>query len=184
MSTPSSLGSLGLDLFTVFGFWAQTAERWCDTYGAGTARGAEDQAQLHASEVGGTLRVCRVVLGDLWPVDKYTAYVDITDVRNLERDNLELDMADSTLGTDPYYTVFGMAVPEGYMPGTPEIWLEGERYGDIVPISSPGAAEDVARSRLREARPGYDLLVCTVLAGQYTGSDAYATFCNPDIRAA
>lgn len=170
--------------FTVFGYWAETSERWCDTYRAATARGAEDQAQLHASEVGGTLRVCRVVAGDLWPVDKYTAYLDVNDIRNMERDNLVADMPDFTRGTDPDYTVLGLAVPEGLKPGDPAILTHGERYGDIVAISSPLAAEDVARDRLRSNQPGSDLLVCTVLAGRYTGADAYAVFCGPDVKAA
>lgn len=170
--------------FTVFGYWAETLERWCDTYTSATARGAEDQAQLHASEVGGTLRVARVVIGNVWPADKYTAYLDPNDLRNLERDNLEPDMPDFTKDSDPYWTVFGLAVPKGFLPNSPEIALRGERYGDIVSISSPGAAEDVARDRLQEANPGSHLLVCTVLAGQFTGADAYAVFCNPDVKAA
>lgn len=170
--------------FTVFGYWAETLERWCDTYTSATARGAEDQAQMHASEVGGTLRVARVVIGDVFPADKYTAYLDPADPRNYDLPSLEPDMPDFTQGTDPYWTVFGLAVPEGIMPGSPEIAVRGERYGDIVSISSAGAAEDVARDRLITSKSGSELLVCTVLAGQFTGADAYAAFCNPDVQPA
>lgn len=168
--------------FTVFGYWAETSERWCDTFQAISARSAEDQAQLEAADLHGTLRVCRVAEGDLKAADKYTAYLDQNDPRNEDRDDLEPDMADVTLGTDPYWTVLGLAVPEGCQPGDPDIGTRGERYGDIVSASSAGAAEDVARDRLHD-RHG-TLLVCAVVPGQVRGADAYATFADPDVRAA
>lgn len=181
MTSPSSAGSLGLCPFTVFGYWGETAERWCQTYQVTGARQAEDLAQLDAADAFGTLRVCRVAAGDLWPADKYTAYVDPADPRNTWRDGLEMDTPDYTRGTDPDWTVFGLAVPEGTDPRDPRVARQGERYGDIVAAASPGAAEDVARDRLRD-RHG-TLLVCTVLPGRVTPADTYATFCDPDIRA-
>lgn len=167
---------------TVFGYWAETGERWYDTYRSATARGAEDQAQLHASETGGTLRVCAVAEGDLYAADTYTAYLDTADPRNLDREDLEADTPDFTRGTDPYWTVFGLAVPEGCRPGDDRVATAGERYGDVVSASSAGAAEDVARNRLHD-RHG-DLLVCAVLPGRVSRADTYATFCDPDVRKA
>lgn len=174
--------SLSLRPFTVFGYWVQTSERWCDTFQAAGPRNAEDQAQMGAADLGGTLRVCRVAEGDLAAADKYTAYLDPADPRNEGRDDLEPDMPDSTLGLDPYWTVFGLAVPEGCLPGSPEILLRGERYGDVVSAPSAGAAEDVARDRLHD-RHG-NLLVCAVVPGRVVAADAYATFADPDVRAA
>jgi hypothetical protein len=174
--------SLDLRPFTVFGYWSETLERWCDTFQATSPRNAEDQAQLAAADAGGTLRVCRVADGDLAAADTYTAFLDPADPRNEDRDDLEPDMADATLGMDPYWTVFGLAVPEGCEPASPGIAAQGERYGDIVSASSPGAAEDVARDRLHDRHGA--LLVCAVVPGQVHGADAYAIFCDPDVRAA
>ena len=174
--------SPGLRPFTVFGYWAETSERWCDTFQATTARNAEDQAQLEAADAGGTLRVARVAEGDLAAADKYTAYLDPADPRNETRDDLEPDMPDFTLGMDPYWTVLGLAVPGDIRPGDSRVAAQGERYGDIVSAPSPGAAEDVARDRLHD-RHG-QLLVCAVVTGQVHPADGYATFADPDIRAA
>jgi hypothetical protein len=162
--------------YTVIGFWLQTRERFADFYDATTPRLAEGLAQLHARDVNGTLLVAHVVDGHVQTADRYTLYLDPADERNLDAEGLEMDFP----GTgDPDWTVLGIAVT----PGTPDsdIWRRGERYGDIIAATSPGAAEDVARDRLREK--GGELLVCAVLAGRVQPADNYATFADPDVQA-
>jgi len=163
--------------WTVFGFWAETRERFGEFYQATSARAAEDLAQLDALEKGGTLLVCRVVAGEVPAADRYTAFVDSADPRNDERDDLEPDVPDLTAG-DPEWTVFGIAVPRGVKGA--DIAVTGERYGDVVNATSALAAEDVARSRL--AGKHGELLVCTVLTGRVTAADTYASFVNPGTR--
>jgi hypothetical protein len=167
-----------METWTVYGFWAETRERFGEFYRATSARAAEDMAQMTALEKGGTLLVCRVVAGEVPSADRYTAFVDPQDPRNEECDDLEPDVPDVTAG-DPEWTVFGIAVPAG---GRPVPVERGERYGDVVNAASPLAAEDVARSRLAD-RDG-ELLVCAVLAGRVAAVDTYATFADPDVTAA
>lgn len=165
--------------YSVYGCWPDTRERFAEVYQAWSPRGAEDQAQADAQEKGGTLWVCRVVAGEVRPADRYTAFVDPADPRNLDIADLESDMPGFD-GGDPDWTVFGIAVPAG----TPDdlVGRMGERYGDVIAATSAGAAEDVARSRLKDQ--GGDLWVCTVLAGQVTAADTYAAFVDPDVRVA
>lgn len=164
--------------YSVYGCW-DDRERFAEVYQATSPRAAEDMAQMDAREKGGTLWVARVVAGEVAPADRYTAFVDPLDDRNQDAEGLEPDMPE-LLGADPDWTVFGIAVPRG----TPddEVWRTGERYGDIIAATSAGAAEDVARSRL--ADKGGELWVCTVLAGAVPAADAYASFADPDVRAA
>jgi len=163
--------------YSVYGCWAETCERFAEVYQATSPRAAEDQAQADAEEKGGTLWVCRVVLGEIAPADGYTAFVDPDDPRNLDAEGLIPDMP--ALEGDPDWTVFGIAVPRGTPDGL--VWRTGERYGDVLAATSAGAAEDVARSRLAD-KDG-DLWVCTVLAGQVAAADTYAVFVDPDVRA-
>ena len=168
-----------MQAYTVFGFWAETRERYGQWFTATSPRAAEDMAQMTALEKGGTLLVCRVVAGEIPSADRYTAFVDPQDPRNDECDDLEPDVPDVT-AVDPEWTVFGIAVPAGGRPVV--IARQGERYGDVVNATSPLAAEDVARSRLADR--GGELMVCTVLAGRVAAADTYASFVNPDVQAA
>ena len=172
---------MALQPFSVYGYWAGTRERFAGAYEALSARAAEDMAQAEADarEKGGTLLVCRVVAGRIEPADTYTAFVDPRDPRNAEAEGLVPDVPDIAAG-DPEWTVFGLAVPRGMRDR--DAGRRGERYGDLVSATSAGAAEDVARSRI--ADKGGELLVCTVLAGRVTAADNYATFADPDVRAA
>jgi hypothetical protein len=167
-----------LQPYSVYGCW-DDRERFAEVYQATSPRAAEDQAQLDASEKGGDLWVCRVVRGDVPTADRYTAFVDPSDDRNLDRDDLEPDVPDLEAGV-PYWTVFGIAVPPRV--ADRQLGWTGERYGDTVAATSAGAAEDVARARLADR--GGDLWVCAVLAGRVTAADTYATFIDPDVRAA
>lgn len=162
-------------MFTVYGYWAETLERFGGFYEATSPRAAEDMAQMDAREKGGTLWVCRVVAGEVHAVDLYTAFVDPQDSRNDDADDLEPDVPGVT---DDEYTVFGLALPPGLSGSTPG-WM-AERYGDVISATSAGAAEDVARSRL--ADKGGELRVCAVLAGRVAAVDTYATFADPDVR--
>lgn len=166
-----------LDPFSVYGCWALTRERYAEVYRATSPRAAEDMAQMDAADKGGTLWVCRVVPGEVAPVDLYTAFVDPADPRNADYDGLVPDVADIPDG-DPEWTVFGIAVP----PGTPDgpVGWTGERYGDVISATSAGAAEDVARDRLKDM--GGELWVCTVLPGRVAAADTYATFVDPDAQ--
>lgn len=163
--------------YTVIGCWAQTRERYASTYGALTARSAETLAQIDAAEKGGTLWVCRIVPGEVEIADTYTAFVDPDDPRNADAEGLEADLPGFG---DPDWTVFGIAVP----PGTPDrdVARIGERYGDTVAAISAGAAEDVARDRLKDQ--GGVLMVCAVLEGKILAADTYASFVDPDVKAA
>lgn len=169
---------MALQPFSVYGCWPQTRERFAEVYRATSPRTAEDQAQMDAQEKGGTLWVCRVVVGEVAPADGYTLFVDPADPRNLDAEGLEPDMPD--LEGDPNWTIFGIALPYG----TPDdrVARTGERYGDVLAATSAGAAEDVARSRV--ADKGGDLWVCAVLAGQVPAADTYAAFVDPDVRPA
>jgi hypothetical protein len=167
---------MAMQEYTVFGFWAETRERFGSFYRATSPRAAEDMAQMEALEKGGTLLVCRVVAGEISAADLYTLFVDPADPRNDDSEDVEPDVAGFI---DEEWTVFGIAIPAGLRPSA--IASEGERYGDVLNATSPLAAEDVARSRL--ADQGGELLVCTVLAGRVTAADTYATFVNPEIKA-
>lgn len=170
--------------WSVYGCWPDTRERFAEVFYADSARAAEDQAQVLAREQGWrSLWVCRVVAGEVPAADGYTAYLDPEDPRNLDRDDLVPDMPE-LLGADPDWTVLGIALPASApMAAFTDRGMSctGERYGDVVPASSPGAAEDVARSRV--ADKGGQLLVCAVLAGRHAGADTYAAFVGPDVRA-
>jgi hypothetical protein len=165
--------------FSVYGCWRETRERYAEVYRATGPRAAEDLAQMDATDKGGTLWLCRVVPGEVAPADTYTAFVDPNDERNRDRGDLEPDVPDLVAG-DPEWTVFGIAVPKGCRDG--DVGWTGERYGDVINATSAGAAEDVARSRL--ADKGGELWVCTVLAGRVTAADTYASFVDPDVKAA
>lgn len=162
--------------FSVYGCW-DDRERYAGAYLATSPRAAEDQAQAFAAEKGGTLWVCRVVEGPVAPADRYTVFVDPDDDRNLDAEGLEPDMPNLDGVSD--WTVFGLAIPRGIPDSV--VWRTGERYGDIVAATSPGAAEDVARSRI--AGKGGELWVCAVLAGAAAAADTYASFADPDVRA-
>ena len=165
--------------FSVAGVWQRTAERWLQPYQAATARTAEGLAQLQAGDENDVLLVCRVLTGDVRAADRYTAFVDPDDPRNLDRTDLEPDVP--VLDGDPEWTVFGLAAPKGTALSDPALPGTGERYGDVINATSAGAAEDVARSRL--ADKGGVLFVCCVLAGRVAAADTYATFADPDVRA-
>lgn len=165
-------------LYSVYGCWKETRERYAEAYEATSPRAAEDQAKADARETGGTLWVCRVVAGEVPPADMYTAFTDPENPGNLDAEGLEADMPDLMAG-DPDWTVFGIAVPHGTADA--DVWRTGERYGDVVAATSAGAAEDVAGSRL--ADQGGDLWVCATLAGQVPAVDTYAVFVDPDVRA-
>ena len=167
---------MGLQPYSVYGCW-DDRERFAEVYTATSPRAAEDMAQMGAREKGSTLWVCRVVSGQVPTADRYTAFIDPDDDRNLDAEGLELDTP--SLEGDPEWTVFGIAVPRG----TPddEVWRTGERYGDIIAATSAGAAEDVARSRL--ADKGGELWVCAALAGAVAACDTYAAFVDPGVRA-
>lgn len=167
---------MGLQPYSVYGCW-DDRERFAGAFEAGSPRGAENRAQLDAGDKGGTLWVCRVVVGEVPGADKYTAFVDPDDDRNLDAEGLEPDMPNLDGASD--WTVFGIVLTRG----TPddEVWRAGERYGDLVTATSPRAAEDVARSRLADR--GGELWVCTVLAGAVRAADTYAAFVDPDVRA-
>lgn len=164
-----------LQPYSVYGCW-DDRERFAGVFEATSPRAAEDMAQMDARAKGGTLWVARVVAGEVAPVDKYTAFVDPLDDRNQDAEGLEPDMPEM-LGANPDWTVFGLAVPRGT--ADEDIWRTAERYGDIVAAASPGAAEDVARSRLADKKG--ELWVCTVLAGAVRAVDSYATFADPDV---
>ena len=164
-----------MPLYSVYGCW-DDRERFANVYEAVSPRDAESQAQAFAREKGGTLWVARVVAGAVAPVDTYTRFVAPDDDRNQGAEDLEPDMP--ALEGNPDWTVFGLAVPRGT--ADDDIWRTAERYGDIVPAASPGAAEDVARSRI--ADKGGELWVCVVLAGAVAAVDSYATFADPDVR--
>ena len=166
--------------FSVAGAWQRTAERWLQTYQAATARTAEGLAQLQAADENDVLLVCRVLPGDVKAADRYTAFVDPDDPRNGDRTDLEPDVP--CLDGDPEWTVFGIAAPRGTVLGDPGLPRIGERYGDVINATSAGAAEDVARSRLADKDGA--LFVCCVLAGRVAAADTYATFVDPDVRAA
>ncbi len=168
---------MGLQAFTVYGCW-DDRERFAEVYEAASPRAAENQAQASARDMGGTLWVCRVVAGAVPTVDGYTAFVDPDDDRNQDAEGLEPDMPNLDGVSD--WTVFGIAVSRGTADG--DVWRTGERYGDIIAATSPGAAEDVARSRLAD-RAG-ELWVCAVLAGAVRAVDTYAAFVDPDVRPA
>lgn len=163
--------------YSLYGFWAETRERFAEVYRAPSPRAAEDLAQMGANEKGGTLIVARLVEGEVAPVDKYTLFVDPNDPQNLDADSLEADMP--CLDGDPEWTVFGVAIPAG---GRPFDISRGERYGDVINATSALVAEDVARDRLKEKNG--ELLVCTVLEGRVAACDTYATFVNPDVQPA
>lgn len=162
--------------FSVYGCW-DDRERFAGVFEAGSPRGAEDRAQLDAQAKGGTLWVCRVVAGKVPPADGYTAFTDPYDDRNADAEGLVPDMPN--LGGASDWTVFGIAVSRGT--ADDDVWRTGERYGDVIAATSPGAAEDVARSRLADR--GGQLWVCTVLAGAVAAADTYAAFVDPDVRA-
>ncbi len=164
-----------LQPYSVYGCW-DDRERFAGAYQATSPRAAEDTAQMDARDMSGTLWVCRVVAGEVPGADKYTAFVDPMDDRNADAEGLEPDMPNLDGVSD--WTVFGLVTS----PGTPdgEVWRAAERYGDLVAATSPGAAEDVARSRV--ADKGGELWVCTVLAGTARAADTYATFADPDVR--
>ncbi len=166
-----------MQLYSVYGCWPETRERFAEVYEAVSPRAAEDQAQMDAREKGCPLWVCRVVAGEVATADSYTAFVDPMDDRNLDAAGLMPDMP--SLDGDPDWTVFGIAVVRGT--ADEDVWRTGERYGDIIAATSPGAAEDVARSRLVDR--GGELWVCAVLAGAVAAVDTYATFVDPDVRA-
>lgn len=165
-----------LQPFSVYGCWPETRERYAEVYRATSPRAAEDMAQTGARQKGEPLWVCRVVMGEVATADRYTAFVDPDDDRNLDAEGLVPDMP--SLEGDPEWTVFGIAVPRGTADA--DVWRTGERYGDIIAATSAGAAEDVARSRL--ADKGGALWVCTVLAEAVAACDTYATFVDPDVR--
>ena len=167
--------------WSVYGCWAQTGERFAEAYYAPSPRGAEDLAQMDAVSRGGTLLVTRVVAGVIRPADTYTVFVDPADPRNQDVAGLAPDTPDYA-GGDPEWTVFGIAAPAGATLGGPDIGVTGERYGDVINATSPGAAEDVARSRI--ADQGGQLWVVTVLPGRVTAADTYATFTDPDVQPA
>lgn len=174
---PGPPEGLPLQPYSVFGCWAQTRQRFAALYNTVTARAAENQAQMEAMPSGGTLWICRVVAGEQDPADRYTAFVDRNDPRNADADGIEPDMPDYAAG-DPWWTVFGIAVPPGKTGS--EVLYTGERYGDYVAATSAGAAEDVAIDRLAEK--GGELWVCTVLPGRVIAADTYATHVDPDVR--
>jgi hypothetical protein len=161
--------------YSLYGFWAETRERFAEVYRAPSPRAAEDLAQMGANEKGGTLIVARLVAGEVAPVDNYTLFVDPYDPQNLDVEGLEMAMDD--LEGDPEWTVFGVAIPAG---GRPFDIQRGERYGDVINATNALAAEDVARDRLKD-KDG-ELLVCTVLAGRVAACDTYAAFVNPDMK--
>lgn len=169
-----------LTAYGLYGAWAETGERFADSFDATSSRSAEDLAQMTAREKGGTLLVCRLVAPPVVPADTYTAFVDPNDIRNADRDDLEADMP--CLEGDPEWTVFGIAASKGTIWGDHHLPLKGERYGDVVNATSAGAAEDVARARM--ADNGGVLFVCTVLPGRVPACDTYASFVNPDVQPA
>lgn len=165
--------------FSLFGAWAETAERFADTFDGPDSRAVEASAQQMAAEAGGTLWVCRVFQGFHRPVDRYTKFIDPRDDRNLDDDEIELDVQDF-LRDNPDWLVLGFALPKGMPLGHPEFGWTAERYAESVYAPSPLAAEDAARDRLAEK--GADLLVCSVLPGSPAAADTYAHFADPSIR--
>ncbi|MDB4873541.1 MAG: hypothetical protein JWL97_4545 [Gemmatimonadales bacterium] len=167
---------LPVQWWSVVGCWAHTGERHAEMYEAVSARAAEDQAQMDARDAGGPLWVAGVVAGQIVPVDLYTAFVDPADPRNDGCEGLTPDFAALELTT---YTVLGIARDPSDRRAYEQ--LVGERYADTVPAISPGAAEDVARSRL--ADKGGELWVVCVLEGVHRRADTYATFVDPEVAA-
>lgn len=159
--------------FTVLGCWPETLERYSLICEATDARAAETLVQMQAAGNRGVFWCCGVLDGAYEVVDLYTAFVDPADDRDQDVRDLEPDLPGSSVEE---FTVFGIA----RNPSDPVAYEElvGERYADLVPALSPGAAEDVARLRLADR--GGELWVCGVVPGEVRRADTYATFVDPD----
>jgi hypothetical protein len=161
-------------LFTVFGCWPATRERFGEFVEATDARDAEDYIQSLATARQTDAWVCGVLDGEVEAADLYTAFVDPADPRNEDVEDLQPDTDELEVTA---WTVLGIARdasdPDAYAE------LVGERYADVVEALSPGAAEDVARGRLAEQ--GGELWVCAVVPGKPQRADTYATFVDPDV---
>jgi hypothetical protein len=160
---------------SLFGAWAETAERFADVFDGSDSRAVEASAQQMAREAGGTLWVCRVFRDVHVPVDTYTKFIDPRDERNLEIEDIELDVPDF-LHDHPQWLVLGFALPKGMPIGHPEFGWTAERYSESVYAPSPLTAEDAARSRLEDK--GADFLVCSVLPDSPVAADTYAKFAD------
>lgn len=161
---------MNLPVWTVYGQWPETQERWLNWYEAPTAREAEDAAQRDADAAGGVLWVAGVVPGQHRNVDLYTLYVD-PDAGG-----------DDTLPAVPgielaWYSVCGLMRD----PGNPQ-WMrheKGERWVEHIHAVSPRLAEDLAQETAREKHGVLE--ACAVFEGQLHRADTYARFVDPDM---
>jgi hypothetical protein len=163
--------------FSVYGYWHHGRERWGEVFEATSARAAEDLAQMYAAERDSLLRVAGVLEGAVESADRYTAFLDPRDVRNVDIDWLVPDSDELEVA---YWTVLGIVRDR-----SDHRWNDrtgGQRYCEHVLALSPMAAEDVAASKAGDE--GGELLVCAVFAGRLQRADAaYAQFVNPEVLA-
>jgi len=164
--------------WSVFGYWADSLERYGEVYYAPTARAAEDQLAREAQANGRRLHVAGVLSGKAPTADRYTKFVDPNDPRNDHVEDLEPDSDELEVTT---FCVLGLIRHPGG--GSWNARTGGQRFLESVEALSPLAAEDVARSRARDQHG--ELLVCAVFRGPVQRADApYAYFADPDLRAA
>lgn len=162
--------------WSVFGYWADSLERYGEVYYAPTPRAAEDLLQHDAAANGRRFHVAGVLSGQVPTVDRYTLFVDPRDPRNDQADALEMDSDELEVTT---FSVLGLIRQPGG--GAWNARTGGQRFLERVEALSPLAAEDVARSRARDQHG--ELLVCAVFHGPVQRADAaYAYFADPDLQ--
>lgn len=164
--------------FTVFGWWADSDERYGELVSAGSARAAEEQMRAYAREEGGEFRAAATLLGEFQSADTYTGFVDPDDERNLDRCGLRA-AAEADLPVD--WTVIGLVESTKHGDADWNSYTGGERYLEHVMATSPRYAEDVAAAQVRE-RGELRLVVCAVLEGVRNRCESLP-FSNPDERA-
>jgi hypothetical protein len=168
-----------MDRYTTYGYWADTSERYGQTFVAASARHAEELMQEQAENEGGIFRAAGTLLGEHRAADTYTAFVDPDDARNTERGDLE--PAFEELGLTGY-TVLGVVVSTRRLDHGWNERTGGERWLSHELATSPRYAEDIARSKVAE-RGHFELRVCAVLAGTKNRCESLV-FSDPDERAA
>lgn len=182
-------------VYTVFGYWADSNERFGERYEATDARDAEEQALAQARRDDGDLKIAGTLVGEHDSVDRYTAFIDPRDEANFERDDLEA-VTDEPEVVE--WTILGLALSPyretrhrigrlhiGLARDTDaQAWNEqtgGERTIIHEMAYSPLIAEDLARERVLKDS-GQDLVVCTVLAGTKHRCESYP-FADHRVRA-
>ena len=156
--------------YTVFGYWADSDERFGEVFEADSADHAERLMRRRSADEGGGFRTAATLRGRHAAVDTYTAFTDPEDPRNAER---ELEPVIEELEITEY-TVLGLVLSTRRRD---EDWNErtgGQRVLLHEMALSPRIAEDLAAGRVREQDEHMCLVVCAVLQGRKERAESFA----------